>query len=102
MNTEHASNSGQASAGVPSPSAHTSSTPRRGTLDPFSQPAPTIPGEAQRERTVQADVSRTAKTADKTGPADAPPALKTVLTANPNRTKAPNPTKPPTRQEVNR
>lgn len=75
MNTAHAP------AGVPSPSAHTPPTRQGGPLVPFSQPTPTNPAGARRERTVHDGLSRTAKTG---------------LTANPNRTRA------VTRQEVNR
>jgi hypothetical protein len=71
----------QALAGVPSPSEHTPPTGQGGPQDSFSQPAPTVSAGQRRERTVHASASLTAKT---------------VLTANPNRTKA------PTRQEVNR
>lgn len=63
----------QAGAGVPSSSERTSLTGEGGPLDSI------IPAGT-----------------DNFGPADATPAVEAVLTANPNRTKAPN------RQEVNR
>lgn len=81
MNAEHTADPAHAPAGVPSAPAHTPPTAQGGPLDSFSQAAPTIPDRARRERTVHDNVSRT---------------VKTVLTANPNRTKA------PIRQEVNR
>ncbi|PWK82016.1 hypothetical protein C8D88_115132 [Lentzea atacamensis] len=74
-------NAAQAPAGVPSPNAHTPPTGQGGPLIPFSQPAPTVPGRARRERTVHNSGSRTAES---------------ILTANPNRTKA------PARQELDR
>ena len=74
-------NAEQAYAGVPSSGEHTPPTGQGGPQDSFSQPALTISVGQRRERTVHASASLMAKT---------------VLTANPNRTKA------PTRQEVNR
>ncbi len=92
-NTEEPTSVEHAPAGVPSEPAHTSPARQGGPLVPFSQPAPTVPNGERRERTVHDGGSRTAKSAYP---------VKTVLTANPNRTKAPARAKTPTRQEVDR
>lgn len=87
MNAGHTADPTHAPAGVPSASAHTPPTAQGGPLVPFSQATPTTSGQARGERTVHDNVSRTVKSGHM---------AKSVLTANPNRTKA------PIRQEVNR